>query len=132
MTPLAGVSGPRGPAVMRVTARWLLAAALLPVAWAPADDLAPYQSLLENSPFLTQAFRDQLGRRDRAAIYFLGYTRIGEEWHFALFDGKADKNYWLTENEEEDNIRVEQFNRRSERLHVNVDGISFELRLHKD
>lgn len=96
---------------------------------ARADDLSAYQSLLDNSPFLTQAFRNQLGRRDRTAVRFLGYTRIEQEWFFALHDSKADKAYWLKLEQEEDSIRVERFNRKAERLHVNVDGISFELGL---
>ena len=116
----------------RVPLYCLLAALLLPAVNAVTDELAPYQPLLDNSPFLTQAFREQLSRRDRAGIQFLGYTRISGEWFFALYDGKANKSYWLTMDEEEDNIRIERFQRRVERLHVNVDGIGFELRLHRE
>ncbi len=107
----------------------LLAATFLPVSRGGADDLAAYQSLLDNSPFLTPAFKAQLARRDRTAIIFLGYTRIGGTLYFALFDGKPDKTYWLTLNAEEDNIRIERFDEKTERLNITVDGISFELSL---
>ena len=97
-----------------------------------AEDLSAYQSLLENSPFLTPAFRTQLGRRDRAAVRFLGYTRVDRTWYFGLYDAKAGKSYWLTVGEEEDHIRVDRFNARNERLHISVDGISFQLTLQQD
>lgn len=105
----------------------LLAAVCLPVPHVPADELAPYKPLLENSPFLTPTFKAQLARRDRTSILFLGYTRIGDVWYFALFDGKPDKTYWLAMDVEEDNIRIDKFEEKTERLHVTVDGISFEL-----
>lgn len=107
----------------------LLAAVCLSVSRVRADELAPYKRLLENSPFLTPAFKAQLARRDRTSIRFLGYTLIGEVWYFALFDGKLDKTYWLTMDVEEDNIRVDKFDEKSEQLHVTVDGISFVLHM---
>jgi len=107
----------------------LLVAMVLPLSQGLANELAAYQSLLDNSPFLTPAFKAQLARRDRTAIIFLGYTRIGGTLHFALYDGKLAKSYWLTLNAEEDNIRIEKFNEKKERLHVTVDGISAELSL---
>ncbi len=94
-----------------------------------ADDLTAYQPLIENSPFLTQSFRNQLGRRDRTAIRFIGYTRIEQTWFFGLYDSKANKAYWLQLDQEEDNIRVERFDKNRERIHINVDGLSFELGL---
>ncbi len=100
--------------------------AMLPV---QADEVAPYKSLIDNSPFLTQAFRNQLGRRDRAAIEFRGYTKVDDEWQFGILDTKSGKAYWLRLHEEEDHILVERFNRRAERLFIKVDGIAVELRL---
>ena len=100
--------------------------AMLPV---QADEVAPYKSLIDNSPFLTQAFRNQLGRRDRAAIEFRGYTKVDDEWQFGILDTKSGKAYWLRLHEEEDHILVERFNQRAERLFIKVDGIAVELRL---
>lgn len=96
---------------------------------AVAEEVAPYKSLIDNSPFLTQAFRNQLGRRDRAAIEFRGYTKVDDEWQFGILDTKSGKAYWLRLHEEEDHILVERFNRSAERLFIKVDGIAVELRL---
>ena len=111
-----------------------LRAGMLPVVFVAmsalqAAEVAPYKSLIDNSPFLTQAFRNQLGRRDRAAIEFRGYTKVDDEWQFGILDTKSGKAYWLRLHEEEDHILVERFNRSAERLFIKVDGIAVELRL---
>jgi hypothetical protein len=98
---------------------------------APAepDEPNPYQSLIDNSPFLTPAFKAKLGQRDGTALSFAGYTRIEDEWLFGLLDRKSGAGYWLKLNEERNGIRIERFEEEKEKIHLTVSGIGFDLKL---
>ena len=92
----------------------------------------PYQSLADNSPFLTPAFRARLGDRDTVALNFIGYTRIGEDWFFALHNRKSDKALWLKMGVEQDGIKIEKFDEETQTIHLAVGGIGFDLSLEKE
>ena len=58
---------------MRNRSMLLGCAALFSVAVAMADDAPnPYQSLIDNSPFIPPAFKARLGQRDAIAVSFIG------------------------------------------------------------
>jgi hypothetical protein len=108
-------------------------AAVLLVALAKADEEPnPYQSLIDNSPFITPAFKARLGQRDAIAVGFIGYTRIGDQWHIALFDKKSGKALWLRLDEEQEGIKVERFDQAEQQIHLTVGGIGFDLKLEKE
>jgi len=92
----------------------------------------PYQSLLDNSPFLTPAFKARLGQRDTVALSLVGYTRIGGEWLFAILDRKTGKSRWLKLNEEKDGVKIERFDAATAAIHLTVGGIGFDLGLEKE
>lgn len=91
----------------------------------------PYPELVENSPFLTPAFKDRMGRRKSVSLNlkFTGYTKVGEVWFFALTDVKAGKHYWLAENVPEDDIKVISFKPKKQLVNVMVGEIGIELTL---
>ncbi|MEA2067560.1 MAG: hypothetical protein U9P12_00010 [Verrucomicrobiota bacterium] len=92
----------------------------------------PYQSLVDNSPFLTPAFRARLGERDTVALNFIGYTRIGEEWFFAVHNRKSGQALWLKMGVEQDGIKIEKFDEETQTIHLVVGGIGFDLVLEKE
>lgn len=87
----------------------------------------PYQALVENSPFLTPAFRARLGKHDPTSLSFTGYTRIGGVWHFALIDRKSGQTYWLEMDKETNGIQIESFDEAAQRIHLAVGGIGTDL-----
>ena len=56
--------------------RWAAAALLLLVSGGMAAETNSYQSLVDNSPFLTPAFKARLGQQDTVALGFIGYTTV--------------------------------------------------------
>lgn len=116
--------------------RWTMAGCVAVLLWlvpqGRPDEANPYQSLIDNSPFMTPAFKARLGQRDTVAMSFVGYTRVGTEWFFALLSRKSGKALWLKLNEEEEGIKIEQFDEAARKLHITVGGIGFELMLEKE
>ena len=106
---------------------------LLAAASLSADEQEkPYRSLVENSPFLTPEFKARLGKHDTTSLIFIGYTRIGETWFFALLDKKSGKSHWLKINAEQDGIKIESFDEQEQRIHLSVAGIAHDLKLVKE
>lgn len=91
----------------------------------------PYKSLVQNSPFLTPAFKARLGRRKSVSLNlkFTGYTKVGDVWFFALRDVKSGKHYWVEENVEQDGIKVVSFKRKQALINVTVGEIDIDLSL---
>ena len=112
--------------------RHVLAFVLALAAGGVAEEETPYQALIDNSPFITPAFRARLGKRDAIAVGFIGYTRIGEDWFFALYDKKSGKALWLKMGDEQEGIKVEEFAEKKEQIHLTVGGIGFDLKLVKE
>lgn len=101
-------------------------AAVTPAANVPAR----FKPLVDNSPFITPAFRERMraGReRGRARIIFHGYARLGEEWVFSLLNTRNGQHYLLPMNKEEDGIRVTGFNENEQRLQLIINGNATEL-----
>lgn len=118
--------------------RWLILLGLLLVAPSfgeekakPADDKT-YQSLVDNSPFLSPAFKARLVKHDTTALSFIGYTKIAAEWHFALIDKKSGETYWLKLNTEQEGIKVERFDEKAQQVHISVGGFGHDLPLLKE
>jgi hypothetical protein len=112
--------------------RIVLLLVILPVGVSLAqEEEKPYRSLVENSPFLTPAFKARLGRHKSVSLNlkFTGYTKLEGTWYFALLDVKSGKNYWMQEKVEQDGILVESFQRAKEIVHLKVGDIAFELKL---
>ena len=126
---------PRPNPNLALAAAALCAAAL----WPPQADAAkrkrkpnPYPSLVENSPFLTPAFKARLGRRDTVSMSFIGYTQIEGQWLFAVLERKGGKARWLKMEEEKEGIKIERFDEATQTLYLAVDGIGVELKLEKE
>lgn len=94
-----------------------------------AEEANPYQALIDNSPFLTPAFKARLGQRDIVALSFVGYTLIGEEWYLAIVERKGGKTLWLKLNVEQEGIKVERFDEAARKIHLTVGGIGVDLEL---
>jgi len=116
-----------------ILAAGLCAMAFLPPAMAKKKtEPNPYQPLIDNSPFLTPAFKARLGARDTVSLDFIGYTLIGEEWFFAIHDRKTDRAHWLKMDVEKDGIKIEKFDEKTQTIHLTVGGIGFDLALAKE
>jgi hypothetical protein len=91
----------------------------------------PYKDLVDNSPFLTPAFKERLGRRQSVSLKlkFTGYTKVGNVWFFALRDVKSGKHYWLAKDVEEDGIKVVAFKPAKELINVMVGEVEIDLSL---
>lgn len=92
----------------------------------------PYKSLIDNSPFLTPAFRARLVKHDTTSLKFIGYTKIGSVWHFALIDKKSGKTHWVKIGEEYDGIKIESFDEPAQSIHLTVADIAHDLTLVKE
>lgn len=93
---------------------------------------APYRSLVENSPFLTPAFRARLVKHDTTSLKLIGYTRIGRVWYFALIDKKSGKTHWIKIGEDYEGIKIESFDESAQKIRLTVADISYELTLVKE
>ncbi|MDF7799167.1 hypothetical protein P4C99_06805 [Pontiellaceae bacterium B1224] len=92
----------------------------------------PYKSLIDNSPFLTPAFRARLVKHDSTSLKFIGYTQIGTIWHFALIDKKSGKTLWVKIGEEYDGIKIESFDEVAKSIHLTIADIAYDLTLVKE
>lgn len=92
----------------------------------------PYKSLIDNSPFLTPAFKARLVKHDTTSLKFIGYTKIGPVWHFALIDKKSGKTHWIKIGEEYDAIIIESFDETAQVIHLRVADIAHDLTLVKE
>jgi hypothetical protein len=97
-----------------------------------AENEQPYKSLVDNSPFLTPAFKARLGKHDTTSLKFIGYTQIGSVWHFALIDKKSGKTLWLKTDEEYEGIKIESFDEDAQSIHLMVADIAYDLTLAKE
>ncbi|MDF7808158.1 hypothetical protein P4E94_11960 [Pontiellaceae bacterium B12219] len=92
----------------------------------------PYKSLIDNSPFLTPAFKARLGKHDTSSLKFIGYTQIGTVWHFALIDKKSGKMHWAKIGEDYEGIKIESFDEKTRSIHLTVADIPYDLTLAKE
>lgn len=115
----------------RSRSRWVAAVLLLLVSEGMAAETNSCQTLIDNSPFLTPAFKARLGRNDAVALSFIGYTRIADAWFFAVLDRKSGNAYWLKIDEEVDGIKIERFDEKEQAIHLTIGGIAADLVLEK-
>lgn len=92
----------------------------------------PYKLLIENSPFLSPAFKARLGKRDKVALSFIGYTKIADEWYFAVVEKKEGKASWMKLNVDYGGVKVERFDEAKQQIHVTVSGLGIDLALEKE
>lgn len=91
-----------------------------------------YQSLVDNSPFLTPAFKARLGKRDNVSLLFMGYTRINGEWHFSVVEKKSGQSQWMKIDVEYNGLKIERFDEKAQSIHVTVGGLGVDLKLVKE
>lgn len=92
----------------------------------------PYRHLLENSPFLTLEFKQQLGNarnRGVANLQFVGYAWADGQWLFALQNRRNRESKWLPLGESFDNARLIRFDEAERVLTINAGGSEIQLRL---
>ena len=90
-----------------------------------------YSPLLENSPFISDAFRARLnkvGKVNKNAYQFHGYARIDGIWTFSIFLKNGNKNLWLKSNETVENLTVTHFNEKKQTLTLKVGDQEIELK----
>ncbi|MGZ0655280.1 hypothetical protein ACWPKO_13300 [Coraliomargarita sp. W4R53] len=84
-----------------------------------AETLEDYKPLLQNSPFLTQAFKQRLAKSEALGVNnysFNGYTKIGEEWLICLINKKDQLATWIKINDEIEGYKLTAFNTKEQKL----------------
>lgn len=112
----------------------LLAILLLAGCTATGEDaeLSDYQPLLENSPFLSAAFKKRLADREDggfAPFSFHGYARDKDGWLVCLFQEKSKKTIWLRVDEEAEGHRLTAFDVEEQKVTIEKDGIEKTIQL---
>ena len=74
----------------------------------------------------------RLGKRDNVALMFVGYTKIGEAWHFAVVDRKSGKSTWMRMDVDYEGVMIEKFDEAAQTIHLTVGGLGVELTLVKE
>ncbi|MDQ8193706.1 hypothetical protein QEH59_04685 [Coraliomargarita sp. SDUM461004] len=92
-----------------------------------AETLEDYAPLLQNSPFLSQAFKLRLEKSDAKGIKnysFNGYTKIENEWEICLIHKKENIATWLKINEQLEGYTLTSFNPKLNTLTFEKDSIT--------
>lgn len=88
----------------------LLLLASLPLL--PGETLEDYTPLLDNSPFLSKAFKDKLahGKATGMNVYnFIGYTKIDDKWRLCFIHSKEGTAVWAGVGDQIGDFTVTRF-----------------------
>jgi len=98
------------------------------------DSLEDYQPLLDDSPFLSLAFKDRLARAGASGankISFVGYARIDKEWQLCLIPPGTSVAVWTTVGGEVTGFEVTAFDGKKQTVELKKNGVSATLKLSK-
>lgn len=90
-----------------------------------------FRPLVDDSPFLTAAFRARMEQADRpqANLAFHGFATLGGETFFSILNRGDSRGYLLSEGQEQDEIKVVSFNQPENKLVVHFKGSEITLSL---
>ncbi len=77
-----------------------------------AETLEDYQPLLDNSPFLSKAFKDRLANSKATGMNqmtFSGYTKIDGQWRLCFINKKTHLAIWASVGDEIEGIKITRF-----------------------
>lgn len=100
----------------------------------PEGSLADYQSLLENSPFLSLAFKERLAKAGAAGadrIRFTGYAFVEGEWIVCLEPEAGKPHKWLKVGESIRGHEIESFDEKAQSLTLKKGSIRSTVALKK-
>lgn len=134
---ISGVGGAWAIALRRIVCICLACVASSTVALAQETPLQEatiedYRPLLDNSPFLSLAFKDRLAKSESAGINqfsFNGYTRIDDEWRLCLIRKSDNIAFWVRVGEPVDSFTVSDFDPKKQSLTLEKNGIEANLKL---
>lgn len=98
------------------------------------ETIETYRPLLNNSPFLTPAFKDRLAKSDATGIrnyQFVGYTQFGQDWKLCLIHKKTQLAKWIGINESIADYTLKEFTPANQTLLFEKEGITTTLTLEK-
>ena len=96
------------------------------------ETIEDYRPLLNNSPFLSKAFKDRLSKSDAAGInsyQFVGYTQIGETWNLCLINKKTKLATWVEEGKLLEGYTLVSFSPKNKEINFEKDGITAILKI---
>ena len=95
-----------------------------------AETIEAYRPLLDNSPFLSQAFKDRLAKSEATGIHhytFVGYTRIGENWKLCLIHKKTNLATWIEVDDAVAGYTLKAFSPENHTLSFEKNGVTATL-----
>ena len=97
-----------------------------------AETIEDYRPLLDNSPFLTQAFKNRLANSDATGInhyIFVGYTQIGKNWKLCLINKKTNLATWVEVDGTLEGYILKAFHPKKQTIDFEKDGITATMEL---
>ncbi len=95
-----------------------------------AQSLEDYQSLFDDSPFLTMAFKERIAREASIRNYtFNGYARFGKEWQLCLINQATGLAEWHTVGADVGGYKLTKFNPKKQAITFEKEGITSTLKL---
>jgi len=91
-----------------------------------------YRPLLNDSPFLSLAFKERLAQADTEGhrnLAFLGYARLDGEWQFCLYDKRRSNTHWVGLNGSVQGFTVTSFNVRRRTITLEKNSVSVNVAL---
>ncbi len=117
---------------MKPTILPILMLAFLPLLVTGEETLADYQPLLENSPFLSKAFKERLAQSESSGSKNLtlnGYTRAGGEWKLCFIKKKDNLAVWAKVGEVVEGFTIKAFAPGTHSVTLEKSGISTTLKM---
>jgi hypothetical protein len=98
------------------------------------ETIEDYRPLLDDSPFLSQAFKDRIAKSDASGINsyrFVGYTQIAENWRLCLIKKKTNIATWIQVGESIEGYTLKKFAPKHQMLSFEKSGITAKLTIDK-
>jgi hypothetical protein len=110
----------------------LLAAMAASAEETAGDPLAEYRPLLEDSPFLSIAFKERLARSKEGgaeAISFVGFAMVDGSWKVCLLPGGGEPATWTAVGEEISGFRIAGFDPEKRIVRLEKGSVSRDLEM---
>lgn len=91
-----------------------------------------YRALLDDSPFLSMAFKARIAQVDTSAyqnLAFLGFADIDGEWQLCLYNKQRSTTHWVKVGEKVLGFRVASFNENNHTITLEKASVSVTVSL---
>lgn len=99
-----------------------------------AQSLEDYQALLDNSPFLSKAFKDRMAHGKATgmnAYTFTGYTQFDDTWKLCFVHKKEGTAIWAGVGESVGDFKISRFDPEIQAVTLERGGVSNTITMDK-